>query len=339
MEVESKPEEIENLDRRIIQLKIEEMALGKETDQASKDRLAALRDELGQPRTAVERADHPLAERARQDRRRRQGQGSARRRADRARAGAARGRSRQGGRAAIRPHSRTREAARRGRRRGRERAAARGSDRGRHRRRRQPLDRRAGRPDDGGRAREAARRWKARSAKRVIGQEAGGRRRCRKAVRRARAGPAGPEPAARQLPVPRPHRRRQDRADQGARRVPVRRRQRDGPHRHERVHGEARGQPPDRRASGLRRLRRRRRADRGGPPPALPGGAVRRGREGAPRRVQRAAAGARRRAPDRRAGPRGRFLQHADHPDLATSAASTSPDRGRAGRRRASSRR
>ncbi|MBW8784331.1 MAG: ATP-dependent chaperone ClpB [Novosphingobium sp.] len=46
MEVESKPEEIENLDRRIIQLKIEEMALSKETDQASKDRLAALREEL-----------------------------------------------------------------------------------------------------------------------------------------------------------------------------------------------------------------------------------------------------------------------------------------------------
>jgi ATP-dependent Clp protease ATP-binding subunit ClpB len=46
MEVESKPEEIENLDRRIIQLKIEEMALGKESDRASKDRLAALREEL-----------------------------------------------------------------------------------------------------------------------------------------------------------------------------------------------------------------------------------------------------------------------------------------------------
>ena len=46
MEVESKPEEIEELDRRIIQLKIEEQALGKETDQASKDRLAALREEL-----------------------------------------------------------------------------------------------------------------------------------------------------------------------------------------------------------------------------------------------------------------------------------------------------
>ena len=46
MEVESKPEEIENLDRRIIQMKIEEAALTKETDAASKDRLAALQAEL-----------------------------------------------------------------------------------------------------------------------------------------------------------------------------------------------------------------------------------------------------------------------------------------------------
>lgn len=46
MEVESKPEEIEKLDRRIIQMKIEEMALAKETDAASKDRLATLREEL-----------------------------------------------------------------------------------------------------------------------------------------------------------------------------------------------------------------------------------------------------------------------------------------------------
>src|SRR3546814_8859952 len=37
MEVESKPEEIEGLDRRIIQLKIEESALAKESDNASKD--------------------------------------------------------------------------------------------------------------------------------------------------------------------------------------------------------------------------------------------------------------------------------------------------------------
>ena len=46
MEVESKPEEIEALDRRIIQLKIEEMSLTKENDAASKDRLETLREEL-----------------------------------------------------------------------------------------------------------------------------------------------------------------------------------------------------------------------------------------------------------------------------------------------------
>src|SRR5881628_502971 len=46
MEVESKPEEIENLDRRIIQLKIEREALKKEQDRASKDRLAKIEEEL-----------------------------------------------------------------------------------------------------------------------------------------------------------------------------------------------------------------------------------------------------------------------------------------------------
>ena len=46
MEVESKPEEIENLDRRIIQLKIEREALKKESDAASKERLGAIEGEL-----------------------------------------------------------------------------------------------------------------------------------------------------------------------------------------------------------------------------------------------------------------------------------------------------
>ncbi len=46
MEVESKPEEIEALDRRIIQLKIEAAALSRETDAASKERLTALNSEL-----------------------------------------------------------------------------------------------------------------------------------------------------------------------------------------------------------------------------------------------------------------------------------------------------
>ena len=46
MEVESKPEEIEALDRRIIQLKIEREALKRESDAASRDRLATLEGEL-----------------------------------------------------------------------------------------------------------------------------------------------------------------------------------------------------------------------------------------------------------------------------------------------------
>ena len=47
MEVDSKPEEIDELDRRIIQLKIEREALKKESDAASKERLENLETELG----------------------------------------------------------------------------------------------------------------------------------------------------------------------------------------------------------------------------------------------------------------------------------------------------
>ncbi|MBP9692309.1 MAG: ATP-dependent chaperone ClpB [Alphaproteobacteria bacterium] len=46
MEVDSKPENIDELDRRIMQLKIEREALKKEKDQASKDRLVKLEKEL-----------------------------------------------------------------------------------------------------------------------------------------------------------------------------------------------------------------------------------------------------------------------------------------------------
>jgi len=47
MEVDSKPEEIDELDRRIIQLKIEMEALKKETDKSSQERLLLLDEELG----------------------------------------------------------------------------------------------------------------------------------------------------------------------------------------------------------------------------------------------------------------------------------------------------
>src|SRR3546814_7035673 len=48
MEVVSKPEEVDELDRRIIQLKIEREALKKESDPASKDRLSKLGGELAE---------------------------------------------------------------------------------------------------------------------------------------------------------------------------------------------------------------------------------------------------------------------------------------------------
>jgi ATP-dependent Clp protease ATP-binding subunit ClpB len=48
MQVDSKPEELDELDRRIIQLKIEREALKKESDQASRDRLERLEKELAE---------------------------------------------------------------------------------------------------------------------------------------------------------------------------------------------------------------------------------------------------------------------------------------------------
>ncbi|MPR31545.1 AAA family ATPase, partial [Microvirga tunisiensis] len=46
MQVDSKPEELDNIDREIVRLKIEQEALKKETDTASKDRLERLTKEL-----------------------------------------------------------------------------------------------------------------------------------------------------------------------------------------------------------------------------------------------------------------------------------------------------
>ena len=46
MEIDSKPEEMDRLERRIIQLKIEREALKKETDHASKKRLKDLEEQL-----------------------------------------------------------------------------------------------------------------------------------------------------------------------------------------------------------------------------------------------------------------------------------------------------
>ncbi|NDC59566.1 MAG: AAA family ATPase, partial [Alphaproteobacteria bacterium] len=47
MQVDSKPEELDEMDRRLVQLKIESEALKKESDPASRDRLEKLRGEIG----------------------------------------------------------------------------------------------------------------------------------------------------------------------------------------------------------------------------------------------------------------------------------------------------
>ena len=220
------------------------------------------------------------------------------------RAGSAAGRDRR----AHRPRRQ-----RRGRigRRGRPEERARGRH-GRHRRGRLPRDRHPGRAADPGGEGAAAR---ARGEPAPAGHRPG-----RRGDGHRRGGPplAGrarrPEPADRQLPVPRADRRRQDRAGAGAGRGAVRQRGPDDPDRHERVPGAAHGQPAGRRASRLRRLRRGGPAHRGGPPDPVRGPAARRDREGAPGCVQHPAAGARRRPADRRPGPHGRLQEHGrDH--------------------------
>ena len=174
------------------------------------------------------------------------------------------------------------------------------------------MDGHPGHAPDGGRGREAHPHGGAPPPPRDR-PGGGGRRRLRRPAPLTRR-PVRPRPPDRHLPVPRPDRRRQDRAGARAGRVHVRLAGRDGPDRHVRVHGEALRLAAGRRAARLRRLRGGRPAHRGRPPPPVLGRAARRDREGAQRRLQRAAAGDGRRPPDRRPGPDGRLQERrADH--------------------------
>ena len=92
MEIDSKPEALDRLDRRIIQLKIEQMALKKEHDEATKKRLAALEETLVRAREGVGRPRGDLE----------------------GREGHAAGRRRRSRRNSRRPSSRSRAARRRG---------------------------------------------------------------------------------------------------------------------------------------------------------------------------------------------------------------------------------
>ena len=114
MQVDSKPEELDELDRRIMQLKIEQEALRKETDAASKRPADEARRRTRRSGGEVGRAD------ASAGRRRRTRSAQAQKlkeeldaRAQRARPGAAQGRLRRGRQARLRRDPRTREEARR----------------------------------------------------------------------------------------------------------------------------------------------------------------------------------------------------------------------------------
>ena len=125
----------------------------------------------------------------------------------------------------------------------------------------------------------------------------------------------GPEATRWLVHLRRTVRGREDRAVQGAVGVPVRRRARPHPARHERVLREAHGLAAVRLTAWLRRIRGGRPAHREGAPATVLGRAVRRGREGPPGHLQLAVAGARGRSAHRRPGSRGRLQEHRDHHD------------------------
>ena len=215
MEIDSMPVELDEIQRRVMQLEIEREALRKEKDKASIERLGKLEKELAdlkedqrrlsahwqQEKEAIQQAgklkEELEAVRLEIERAQRAGDytkaselqygaGAGARTADPRRGGPAR-------RDAEEPA----DAEGRGRRR-------------RHRRNRQQVDRHSGQPPGGRRSAEADSHGRAAAP---AGDRAGRGDRRRLECHPPRAGgPAGSEPAARQLPLPRPDRRRQDRA-------------------------------------------------------------------------------------------------------------------------------
>ncbi len=319
IEIDSMPTELDVVTRRMRQLEIERVALARETDKASAERLARLDEELANlkeqsdaltarwqsEKTAIAEIRTLKGEletrRAEAERFARDGDLT---RASEIRYGQIPDLERR-----IEEASKALEA-----------LQANGAlleRRGRRRRRgggRQPLDRSAGEQALGRRGAEA---------------HPDGARPPRQGRRPGRGGECGrerdpsqpgrplrPEKAYRLVPVPRPDRGGKDRARACARRVPLRRRQGDGPDRHGGVPGEAHRVAPRRRPSGLRRLRGGRPALRSGEAPSLRGRPVGRDRKGAPGRVQRAAPGARGRPADRRPGSYRRFHQHRPDHDV-----------------------
>ena len=320
MEIDSKPEAMDRLDRRIIQLKIEREAVKKEKDEASKKRLAAIEDEIKR----LEREYADLDEMWQAEKAQVAGTQHIKEEIDKIKLQMEEARRKgdwqkmselQYGKlpaleAQLKKADKKEAAEQKGKRRllrtqvGAEEIA-------------EVVSRATGIPVSKMMQGERDKLLHMEDAlhKRVVGQD--------EAVRSGLGcdpalalGPRGSEPAVRLIPVPRADRRRQDRAVQGARRIPVRFGAASDPHRHVGIPGAAFGRAADRRAAGLRRLRGRRLPDRARPSQAVQRDPAGRSREGASGRVQRAAAGAGRRPDDRRPGPHRRFQEHGDRDDV-----------------------
>ena len=321
IEIDSKPEAIDKLDRRLIQLQIERASVLKEKDEASKRRRELIEEEI--KRVQKELAD--LDEIWKAEKAAAQGSAQLLEEIDKTRFQIEE-LKRKGNYDKVAElqygtlpelERKLKEAQAKEQEERRQGPAAIAADDGRRR-----GDCRGGgarhwnsglQADAGGARQAAADGSPAARARRRPGR---GDWRCRQRDSPLALGPFRPEPANRLIPVSRPHRCRQDRAVQGAGRVPVRQRGSPNPPRHERVHGEALGGPHDRRAARLRRLRRRRLPDRGRSPQALQRAAAGRGGKSAPGRLQRPAPGARRRPSHRWPGPHGRLQEHRDRHDL-----------------------
>ena len=270
MEVDSKPEELDELDRRIMQLRIEREALKREPDAASRDRLDKLQEELGgleERSNALTAAWRAEKERVTDTQRLKEQLDHARSEVEVAQRRGDLGRASELLYGVIPDLERKQAAAAEGGKLVNE-AVTEAQIAG-------VVSRWTGVPVDKMLEGERAKllRMEDELRRRVIGQE-DALRAVANAVRRGEGRIAGPKPADRQLPVSRADRCRQDGADQGVGRVPVRRRAGNGAHRHERVHGEARRQSPYRRTARLCGLRRGRGADRGGAAATLPGNPI-----------------------------------------------------------------
>ena len=252
MQIDSKPEKLDELDRRIIQLKIEREALKKESDKAAKDRLVALEKELG----GLEEESAALTAKWLEEKKSvadvqslkekldaaRQDVEVAQRKGDFARAGELTYGVIPDLERKLKAIEDNKDATLSGEAVTAEHIAG-------------VVSRWTGIPVDkmleG--QREKLLHMEADLERRVVGQDQAVRA-ISNAVRRARAGLQDPNRPIGSFLFLGPHRRGQDRADQGAGRFPVRRRHRHGAHRHERVHGKTCRGAADRRPARLCRL-------------------------------------------------------------------------------------